>query len=66
MDGAQLLEQVRQQWPAITRILLTGQSDAGSTMAAINRGEIFRYISKPWNEDELLMAAREGLERQPC
>jgi response regulator RpfG family c-di-GMP phosphodiesterase len=64
MDGAQLLEQVRQQWPAITRILLTGQSDAGSTMAAINRGEIFRYISKPWNEDELLMAAREGLERQ--
>lgn len=64
MDGAQLLEQVRRQWPAITRILLTGQSDVGSTMAAINRGEIFRYISKPWNEDELLMAAREGLERQ--
>jgi response regulator RpfG family c-di-GMP phosphodiesterase len=64
MDGAQLLEQVRQQWPVITRILLTGQSDVGSTMAAINRGEIFRYISKPWNEDELLIAAREGLERQ--
>lgn len=64
MDGAQLLEQVRRQWPAITRILLTGQSDVGSTAAAINRGEIFRYISKPWNEDELLIAAREGLERQ--
>ena len=64
MDGAQLLEQVRREWPGITRILLTGQSDAGSTTAAINRGEIFRYISKPWNEDELLMAAREGLERQ--
>ena len=64
MDGAQLLEQVRRQWPGITRILLTGQSDVGSTMAAINRGEIFRYISKPWNENELLMAAREGLERQ--
>ncbi len=64
MDGAQLLEQVRQRWPRITRILLTGHSDAGSTMAAINRGEIFRYISKPWNEGELLMAVREGLDRQ--
>jgi len=64
MDGAQLLEQVREQWPAITRILMTGQSDVGSTMAAINRGEIFRYISKPWNEDDLLLATREGLERQ--
>jgi response regulator RpfG family c-di-GMP phosphodiesterase len=64
MDGAQLLEQVRQRWPQITRILLTGHSDAGSTMAAINRGEIFRYISKPWAEDELLMAVREGLDRQ--
>lgn len=64
MDGAQLLEQVRRQWPTVTRILLTGQSDVVSTTAAINRGEIFRYISKPWSEDELLIAAREGLERQ--
>lgn len=63
MDGAQLLEQVRQRWPEVTRILLTGQSDVASTMAAINRGEIFRYISKPWNEDELLMAVHEGLDR---
>ena len=64
MDGAQLLEQVRQRWPAITRMLLTGYADVGSTIAAINRGEIFRYITKPWNEDELLRAAREALERQ--
>lgn len=64
MDGAQLLEQVRQQWPAVTRMLLTGYADVTSTIAAINRGEIFRYITKPWNEDELLLAAREALERQ--
>ena len=64
MDGAQLLEQVRQRWPDITRMLLTGYADVGSTIAAINRGEIFRYITKPWNEDELLFAAREALERQ--
>ena len=64
MDGAQLLEQVRKQWPAVARMLLTGHADVSSTVAAINRGEIFRYITKPWNEDELLLAAREALERQ--
>lgn len=64
MDGAQLLEQVRQHWPAITRILLTGHADVASTIAAINRGEIFRYIAKPWHEGELLQATREALERQ--
>ena len=64
MDGAQLLEQVRLQWPAIARILLTGHADVASTVAAINRGEIFRYITKPWNDGELLLASREAIERQ--
>jgi len=64
MDGAQLLEQVRLRWPTISRILLTGHADMASTIAAINRGEIFRYITKPWNEDELLLAVRDALERQ--
>jgi len=64
MDGAQLLEQVRLQWPSISRMLLTGHADMASTIAAINRGEIFRYITKPWNEDELLLAVRDALERQ--
>jgi len=64
MDGAQLLEQVRLRWPSIPRLLLTGHADMASTIAAINRGEIFRYITKPWNEDELLQAVRDALERQ--
>ena len=64
MDGAQLLEQVRLRWPSISRMLLTGHADMASTIAAINRGEIFRYITKPWNDDELLLAVRDALERQ--
>ena len=64
MDGAQLLQQVREQWPATARILMTGYADVASTVAAINRGEIFRYITKPWNESDLLLAVREALERQ--
>lgn len=61
MDGAQLLEQVGQRWPASIRILLTGHADMNATVAAINRGRIFRYLNKPWNDDELRATVRQGL-----
>jgi response regulator RpfG family c-di-GMP phosphodiesterase len=63
MDGAQLLEQVHQRWPHIVRLLLTGQADMHSTVAAINRGRILRYLTKPWDEPELLATLHEGIER---
>jgi response regulator RpfG family c-di-GMP phosphodiesterase len=63
MDGSQLLEQVHARWPHVLRILLTGHADQGSTVAAINRGRIFRYLSKPWDERDLLAALHEGGER---
>ncbi len=63
MDGSQLLEQVRQRWPEITRVLLTGYADVKSTIAAINRGEIYRYINKPWNDDEMLLMVQQAFER---
>lgn len=64
MDGAQFLARVRQEWPGIVRVLLTGYADVDSTVAAINEGQIYRYISKPWNEQEVLLTVREALERQ--
>jgi response regulator RpfG family c-di-GMP phosphodiesterase len=63
MDGAQLLEQVQQRWPHVVRVLLTGHADMASTVAAINRGQVFRYLHKPWNEHELLGAVQQGLDR---
>lgn len=63
MDGATLLEQVHAGWPQVVRILLTGQADMNSTVAAINRGRILRYLAKPWDEPELLATVREGIER---
>jgi response regulator RpfG family c-di-GMP phosphodiesterase len=60
MDGAQLLEQVRQRWPRIMRILLTGHADMGSTVAAINRGGIFRYLQKPWDITELTTTVEQA------
>jgi response regulator RpfG family c-di-GMP phosphodiesterase len=62
MDGATFLKAVRQQWPGIVRILLTGYADITSTIAAINEGEIYRYIAKPWDDNEILLVVREALE----
>ena len=64
MDGAQFLEQVRSREPQAIRILLTGYADIASTIAAINRGEIHRYIAKPWDDQDLLLAVRDGLARK--
>jgi response regulator RpfG family c-di-GMP phosphodiesterase len=64
MDGAMLLEQVRERWPTVGRFLLTGYADIGSTVAAINRGQIHRYIAKPWDDRDLLICVQDGLERR--
>lgn len=63
MDGAQLLQVVRQRWPDAMRLLLTGYADISSTIAAINQGEIHRYIAKPWDDQELMLSLREALDR---
>lgn len=64
MSGAQFLEKVREKWPAAVRILLTGYADITSTIDAINRGEIYRYISKPWDDHDMVLVVRQALERK--
>jgi len=64
MDGAALLERVHEGWPTLGRILLTGYADIGSTVAAINRGQIQRYVAKPWDDRELLVCVHDALERR--
>ncbi|MDP3668734.1 MAG: HD domain-containing phosphohydrolase [Telluria sp.] len=64
MDGAQFLECVRERWPDTMRLLLTGYSDIGSILAAINRGEIYRYITKPWDDNDIVLVVRHALERR--
>ncbi|MBI6953993.1 HD domain-containing phosphohydrolase [Pseudomonas sp. CCOS 191] len=64
MDGATLLAQVHQRHPASVRIMLTGYADPGAIIKAVNDGRIHRYISKPWNDDEMLLTLRQALEHQ--
>lgn len=64
MTGAQFLAEVRKRWPDTMRILLTGYADITSTIAAINDGQLHRYIPKPWNDQEILLIVRDACERR--
>ena len=64
MDGAALLAQVQQHWPDCLRILLTGYADLTTTVKAINEGQIYRYISKPWDDHELRLIISQALAFQ--
>ena len=64
MDGVMFLEQVRQRWPDTMRLLLTGYADITSIMGAINRGEIYRYIAKPWDDNDIILIVRSALQQR--
>ena len=61
MDGAQFLEQVFARWPETKRILLTGYAEVSSTIAAINRGKIWRYIAKPRDDNDLVLTVQQAV-----
>ncbi|MCX7192755.1 MAG: response regulator [Proteobacteria bacterium] len=64
MNGAQFLEKVRQQWPETVRILLTGYAEIGATIDAINKGQIYRYVSKPWEDNDITLTVRQALQQK--
>ncbi len=62
MTGVELLEKVREKWPDTMRLLLTGTADINSAVAAINQGEIYRYLTKPWIDAELVGVIKSAIE----
>lgn len=62
MSGAELLAEARRCQPDTIRVLLTGYADMQSTVQAINEGNIYRYIAKPWNDGEIVGVVRDVLE----
>ena len=63
MDGAAFLSQVRERAPDIVRILLTGQSDMESAIAAVNHGQVFRFLTKPCSTPTLLTAIEAAVSQ---
>jgi serine/threonine-protein kinase len=53
MLGIELLAEVRKRSPATMRILLTGYSDLAAIIGSVNEGEVFRFVNKPWNKDDI-------------
>ncbi len=64
MDGAVFLERAAHLFPETIRFLLTGYADMESTIAAINKGRIHNYISKPWDDDQIKLLVTEALEKK--
>ncbi len=62
MSGAQLLAQAREIAPDTLRILLTGYSDLDAAVDALNSGGIFRYLTKPWDQQEMAFTLRQAAE----
>jgi len=63
MTGVQFLEKVLEKYPNPMRILLTGYADMGAVVDAVNKGKIFHYLAKPWNEDELDLTINRAYEK---
>jgi len=63
MDGVELLAQVRERFPDTTRIMLTGNADQATAMAAVNLGAIFRFLTKPCDPDTLAQALEAGIRQ---
>lgn len=64
MDGITFLAKVREIRPEVPRIILTGYADKENAIKAINEVGLFQYIEKPWDNDDLLIILRNGLEKQ--
>ena len=61
MLGDELLIELHQQYPQTLKILLTGQADADAIGNLVNSGALYRYISKPWQETDLILTVKEAL-----
>ena len=63
MNGVEFLRQVYVRWPETVRIVLSGYADSGAIVDAVNHGHIYKFIPKPWNDDELRVTIANSLER---
>jgi len=63
MNGAAFLAKSKAIFPDAIRFLLTGYSDMDAIVDAVNKGEIHRYLSKPWNDDDIILQVRQAVKQ---
>ncbi len=64
MDGIEFLALVKDHQPEATRVLLTGYADKENAIKAINDVGLYQYIEKPWENEDLKLIIRNGLEKR--
>jgi len=62
MTGVEFLESILEKHPDPMRVLLTGYADMNAVIDAVNKGKIFHYLTKPWNEEELDMTIQRAFD----
>ena len=63
MNGTEFLAKVKKRYPNILRIILTGYTDVDSITESINKGHIYKFFLKPWNDHTLMLEIRQALEQ---
>lgn len=61
MTGIQLVQQVKERHPDVMRIVFTGYVDMNTAIDAINKGEVFRFVTKPWQDEDLKQVVHQAL-----
>ncbi len=60
ISGVEFFELIMPDHPDVSRVLVTGYADTDAVVDAINKGQVYRFVSKPWNEEELRNVIRSG------
>jgi type II secretory ATPase GspE/PulE/Tfp pilus assembly ATPase PilB-like protein/FixJ family two-component response regulator len=63
MHGVDLLREIKKRKPAIIRIMLTGHADVQAVMGAVNEGAVYKFITKPWNDEDLRLSVSLALQQ---
>lgn len=61
--GVELLREIRDRWPETIRIILSGYTEVKAIIGAVNDGEVYKYFTKPWNDEEIKINLRRALEQ---
>jgi len=63
ITGIELLRSVKEKYPEVVNILFTGYADLKMATEAINKGEVYKFINKPWDDEDLKSAVKEALDK---
>lgn len=63
MCGLELLTKIKEISPHTVKIMMTGSADLATALSAINNGEVFRFVVKPWKNSEMIRAVKDGIRR---